>query len=276
MGRFIGGPLAVAAASVLCLAAAPAALAQTRTTTRTTISAKLTWKRAKYQETRDLTLTISRSGHTVYKARVVTPRSDCGSICTPIGHPRILALDGGSEPQVIIRLWSGGANCCEIDQVFSYSAARNTYTPATHNFAYAGSSIRDLDHNGRYEFVTADAAFKYTFTDGAASGQPIQVLEFRTGRFVNVTRRYPKLIAADAAGWLKAFKSMAPKYQDSVGVIAAWAADEDELGHSKQVAAFLARQARAGHLNSALDPKESGERFIRHLNRFLRRQGYLR
>jgi len=40
-----------------------------------------------------------------------------------------------------------------------------------------------------------------------------------------VTRSYPKLVATDAAFWLKAFKSGASShYQDSVGVIAAWAA----------------------------------------------------
>ena len=87
-----------------------------------------------------------------------------------------------------------------------------------------------------------------------------------------MTRSYPKLIAKDAAGWLKLFKGMAKQhYQDSVGVIAAWAADEDLLGHSKQVSAYLAQQGR---------PPEDvigagGKTFISRMQKFLRKHGYL-
>ena len=77
-----------------------------------------------------------------------------------------------------------------------------------------------------------------------------------------------------AAFWLKAFKGMAREhYSDSVGVIAAWAADEDRLGHAKRVNRFLAQQAKAGHLNAPF--AAGGTRFVTRLQRFLRRHGYL-
>ena len=77
---------------------------------------------------------------------------------------------------------------------------------------------------------------------------------------------------------MRAFKSQAKShYSDTVGVVAAWAADEDMLGHSKLVARFLARQARLGHLNSALSPDEpSGKKFVRALQKMLRKDGYAR
>jgi hypothetical protein len=56
--------------------------------------------------------------------------------------------------------------------------------------------------------------------------------------------------------------------------MAAWAADEDLLGHVKLVNRYLAQQAKAGHLNSPLYP--GGKRFVTKLQKFLRRHGYLR
>ena len=106
---------------------------------------------------------------------------------------------------------------------------------------------------------------------------PIQILTFSNRRFTDVTRSYPHLVAKDAAKWLKAFKSTSSHhYQDSVGVIAAWAADEDLLGHKRLVSRYLARQSKAGHLNTALSPQGGGGKFIARLNRFLRKHGYLR
>jgi hypothetical protein len=58
-------------------------------------------------------------------------------------------------------------------------------------------------------------------------------------------------------------------------VVAAWAADEELLGHAKLVNMFLANQLKAGHLNSALTPEEpSGAKFVTKLRKFLRTHGY--
>lgn len=256
------------------VAAPTAAAAGTQTASGGAVSATLSFAGSGINA-KGLRLTITRAGQTVYAQPVTAPQ--CASQCQPFSPSahssslRVLALDGGAEPQVILSLWTGGANCCVVDQVFTYAPAAAGYAKTTYDFADAGATIRDLGHDGRYEFVTADPAFKYEFTDGAASGEPIRVLRFAATRFTDVTRRYPKLIAADAARWLRLFKH---DYSDSVGLIAAWAADEDSLGHAKAVGAYLQRQARLGHLNSGLGP--GGERFIRNLDRFLRRQGYLR
>ena len=160
--------------------------------------------------------------------------------------------------------------------MFTFDPATRTYAKAERNFGDPGDRIEDLGHDGRFEFVTADDAFAYAFTDFAASGLPVQILKFSGGRFHDVTNQYPALIRKDAASWLKAFKGMARQhYADSVGVIAAWAADEYRLGNSAMANRYLSQQAKAGHLKSALAPTvPQGQKFVAALKTFLRRHGY--
>jgi hypothetical protein len=188
---------------------------------------------------------------------------------------QVVDIEHTGQPDVILSLWTGGANCCVVDQIFSYDPGTMTYSKTRRDFGSDGAGIDDLNHNGRYEFVTDNSAFKYEFTDGAASGEPLQILTFSAGKFTDVTRKYPKLIATDAAKWLKFFKQQIKGSQiDSVGLIAAWAADEDELGHSQQVASYLQKEANAGVLRSPI--ATGGQRFITKLDKFLRKEGYLK
>ena len=278
----MGRTAVIACVLAAALAAPSAALATTQSAHSGDVSATFTFK-GLTPNTKDQHLTIVRAGKTVYSAPVVSKfcARMCGAQEIGRGHSslHVVDLEHTGEPDVVLDLFSGGAHCCAIEQFFSYDAATGTYVKTERNFGDPGMTIGDIDKNGRYELLTADDRFAYEFTDFAASGLPIQILTFSHGRFTDVTRSYPKLVAADAADWLKSFKSeahMHPAYQDSTGLIAAWAADEDLLGHSKLVASYLAQQEKAGHLNSALSPEEpSGAKFVTRLQRFLRRHGYL-
>ena len=84
------------------------------------------------------------------------------------------------------------------------------------------------------------------------------------------TGSVPSQIATDAAVWLKAFRH---SYSNGVGLIAAWAADEDLLGNTALVASTLATEQRLGHLRG---PFESGAKFVSDLQKFLRKLGYVR
>ena len=272
--------LAALVAAALILISAPAALATTQTAQSGNVTATFTFSGV-YPQFTDMQLSIAQSGTVFYDEPVTSNR--CGTYCAP-GSPtgpgssvHVLDLEHDGQPDVVLDLYSGGAHCCSIEQVFSFDPGTMTYAETQHDFGDPGEQIVDLGHNGRYEFLTADDWFAYEFTDFAASGLPIQILTFSDRHFSNVTRHYPKLIARDAARWMKAFKSMAKQhYSDSVGVVAAWAADEELLGHAKLVKAFLANQLQAGHLNSALSPTEpSGAKFVSKLRRFLRTHGYL-
>ena len=266
-------------AALLGTLAVPAtAHATTQTAHDGTLTAKLSWT-GKLPEESGLKLSISMGGFERYNQPI---RGElCGTHCdaAPFGHAkavRILDLDHTGVPQVIVSVYTGGAHCCSEAQVFNYDPGTLSFDRSRLNFGDPGYRIEDLGGGGHYDFVTADDTFAYRFTDYAASGMPIEIDQWLNGMFVDVTAAYPKLVAQDAARWLKAYKSQASsKYSDSTGVIAAWAADEYALGHVARVNAYLAAQARLGHLNSGLSPEEpSGSKFVTKLKRFLRLEGY--
>ena len=234
---------------------------------------------------RHLSLQTKRQGKQVYQAPVQSrycggaqDQSGCQlSIVTDQKPVQVIDFGAsGGEPSVLLSLYSGGAHCCSIAQVFSYSAKQKTYRMTEHNFGDPGYRLERLSADGPRQFVTADDSFPYTFTDFADSGLPVQVLQLQGSSFDNVTRNYPGLVRADAAQWLKAFHKMAKsKYQNSAGVIAAWAADEYTLGKVKKTDALLVAQAKAGHLNSLLYPHGGGMRFVKKLEAFLKKHGYV-
>jgi len=267
-------------ATALSLLGAPDALATTQTGQSGDVMATFTFS-GSYPNFSGLHLTIAEGGTLYYDEPVASKL--CGMFCAP-GSPsgptssvHVLDLENNGQPDVVLDLYSGGAHCCWIEQIFSFDPGTMTYAMTQHDFGDPGEEIVDLRDNGLYEFLTADDSFAYEFTDFAASGLPIQILTFSGRHFFNVTHQYPKLVGRDAARWMKAFNGMAKQhYSDSVGVVAAWAADEELLGHVKLVNAFLAKQLKAGHLNSALSPEESGgAKFVAKLRKFLRTHGYL-
>ena len=259
---------------------APAALATTQTASGGAVNATFTFS-GHYPNYAGLHLRIAQSGSVLYDQPVSSKA--CGRYCAPgatgpkASSVHVIDLDHTGQPNVVLDLFTGGAHCCSVAQVFTFDPGTMTYAETERNFGDPGAQIEDLGHDGHFEFVTADDAFAYAFTDFAASGLPLQILTFSGSRFQDVTNSYPALIRRDAATWLNAFHHMARQhYADSVGVIAAWAADEYRLGKSATANRFLHQQAKAGHLKSALAPNESqGQRFVAALQKFLRRHGYL-
>lgn len=235
--------------------------------------------RGSSSDARGLRLVIRQEGRVSYDQPVSA--HFCGRECWPgYGQSTIHVrnLGPGDRDDVVLNLYSGGAHCCTIEEVFTYDETTKRYTVSQRDFGDPSAPLFDLGHNGRYEFESADDSFAYRFTDFAASGLPIEIVAFSKGQFVNVTRQYPKLIAEDARKWLRAFRSEASEgYSDSTGLIAAWAADEDSLGHLSLVRTFLQEQVVAGHLNEAMGTIEPrGRGFVVALDRFLRQRGYLR
>lgn len=269
--------LSIFVVAVAGLIAAPSALATTQTAHGGNVSATFSFQ-GKVPHFRALRLTIARGGSAVYDQPVVS--KFCGKQCWPGPEVsrrfavQVVDLEHTGEPDVLLDLFSGGAHCCTVLEIFAFDSATNSYVKTERVFGNADARVVDLGHDGRFEFLTADDAFAYRFTDYAASGLPIQILTFSGGRFTDVSRSYPRLLARDAAFWLKAFNNQArQRYPDSVGVIAAWAADQDRLGHATMVSRFLRRQAAAGHLNAPFEA--GGAKFVANLQKFLRRRGYL-
>jgi len=221
----------------------------------------------------NLHLTITREGGTAYDAAVRS--SFCGTACWPDvwpGHSFLTVADvaGTGSPDVILDLYSGGAHCCSIVQIYRFDAQRDAYTIVQRDFGDPGASLERLA--GAYVFVSADDRFAYTFAAFAFSGLPLAIWRLGSGGFVDVTRRFPALIAADAARQYRAYT--ANRAQGfGLGFIAAWAADQDLLGHDALVGRTLARANRDGGLRSA-DGLPHGGAFVAALQRFLIKCGY--
>jgi hypothetical protein len=209
--------------------------------------------------TKDEHLTIVRSGKVVYDQPV--PSDGCFKVCGPGAKQPVAVADlyGDDGEDVVLNLFSGGADCCTIADVYVPSAAVQSYVLDTHSFGEAGFRLENIGPAGRPLFVSADNEYYCSITYCAASGLPLQIFEFEAERFVDVTTQYPKLIARDATRWLAIYYR---KPSQGQGAIAAWAGDEYLLGKSYQatVNTVLQRQYADHHLTLA---------FIKSLDKLL-------
>ena len=227
-------------------------------------------------------LTIERMGNVILS--VAVRPLDRGYLVQPanfFAHRRSLSvrdLDGGAEPEIALELYSAGAHCCWYTQVYRYAAASNAYSLNTHEWGNAGVRIADLDGDRLPEFLSGDDRFAYEFADFADSAWPIEVRVYRGGRFIDVTRRFPAKIVADARRkWRYAFRRDSNGLRRR-GVLAAWAADEcllDRCSHAFRKLEILRRSGRL-IVKRACPCDASPPAYLRHLRRFLRRTGYLR
>ncbi|HWE09898.1 MAG TPA: hypothetical protein VG325_11115 [Solirubrobacteraceae bacterium] len=239
----------------------------------TTLSVKVTISGLRTPQ--KMRLRIVRNGRTVYNERVQSRFCPGGCVTTNVSPRRSPLLNADlqrrGELDVVLGLYTGGAHCCFVDQVFSYDSAKGTYVRTEHDFLDAGAKVTQLD--GRYVFQSADARLaEDALTDFADSGFPIQIWRYANRKFTDVTRSYPALVQPDAARWLHAFNR---HISNGVGLIAAWAADEDLLGNSQLVSTTLASEARRHRLRSALGlPHNSETAFVADLEKLLRRLGY--
>jgi hypothetical protein len=199
-------------------------------------------------------------------------RRYCGPLQTGADRSavRVVAMSPGGPPAVVLSLYTEHANCCTLKQVFTRRPGG--VAEFQHNFGAAGARLVDLRGDGRLAFVSADNAFSDRFASFAASGAPLQVWAFRHGRFVDVTRAYPRQIAADAERWWLDYER---NFRDGEGFFAAWAADECLLGHQDTVRRTLAVEAQAGHLRTDRRGAPRGEEFGVALKAFLRHRGYV-
>jgi hypothetical protein len=240
------------------------------------VSATFTYRHAVKNEVSPYSaahLTISRGGRTLHNAFVHS--GFCGNLCWPAGSRdlQVADVESDGEPDVLLNLYSGGDHCCYLTQLFRYDTADGAYTMLEHVWGDPGYRLKRLDDSGPIEFVSADDRFAYAFAAYAFSGLPIEVLRVSNGAFVDVTREYPALITRDAAVWWKSYRE-ARHTRYCLGYLAAWAADEYNLGNSAMVATTLAQLASAGELRSIALFGAGGTGFITHLDHFLAKDGY--
>ena len=268
-------------AGAALLLAAPSAFATTETASSGNVTAKFSYTKKNDFQYTDLRLQIARGGAVVFDR--LTPPSctdpDCGFQPGGFGQTPSLSiadLDGDGEPEVIVQIYSGGAHCCTLAEVYSYSPATGTYVNAEQNFGSGAYKQRDLNGDGRPEFQGLDPRFDEAFTAHAASTEPIQIFAFRGGAFVDVTRSYPALIKKDAASLLKLYKRERRHSDFDVrGILASYVADEYLLGKRSTANGVLSKALHRGELNR---PKGTGfaggKSYIKRLKKLLKKYGY--
>ena len=189
----------------------------------------------------------------------------------PSTHPLCLvSFPGNTRPTALIGLSSGGAHCCLTLRAYDAVGGRWRTT----DDALGSGAVRLVPVGSSPAIVTSDGSFAYRFADFAGSGLPVRVLQVQGDRFVDVTRRHPPLIAADAIRWWDAFEA---GRSDPLGVLAAWTADECELGNQTRAYSRLRALAAAGSLNltpGQTDGWATGTAYLADLQSFLVRRGY--
>jgi hypothetical protein len=228
----------------------------------------------------NLHLRIDRAGVTLVDADVEPPCRECeawplggGDPSTPSIHA--LDLDGDGEPEVLLDLYSGGAHCCGYTSFYRYVGGE--YVRMKHGWGNGGYRIVHPLGEGQPELRTADDRFEYAFSCFACSAAPVVIDRYSQGRLLDVTRRFPNVLRADAARIWSGYRSAVRHRYYPSGVLPAYLADEVRLGHAaagwRRVRAAVARR----DWPSMVDPRwKNRQRYLRTLGRFLHRTGYIR
>ena len=102
------------------------------------------------------------------------------------GHKSEIApgadITGLGLPNLIVSEWTGGAHCCYLFHVFELGDRFREVAKLNGQHA-GGSDFADVDHDGRYEFLTYDSTFAYWKASFAESPAPQVVLKFREGAY---------------------------------------------------------------------------------------------
>ena len=200
----------------------------------------------------------------------------CGTLCWPgfaTGAPTLAVRDieHDGSPDVMLSLFSGGAHCCYIEQVYRYDPGTQTYAVVQRLFGDPPARLATIA--GASVFLSADDRFAYRFAAFAFSGLPLQIWSFASGRFVDVTRRYPARVAADAKRWWKRLPRQRPPAPRRRRARRLGGGRGTARARSAPCARTLAAQERLGALrNDGGGP--GGAAFIRALERFLAQTGY--
>jgi hypothetical protein len=226
---------------------------------------------------RDVRLRLVRAGRTLVDADLT--RAGCGNCAgwRPTGQLVLRTLDADAEPELLLGFYSGGAHCCSYSLVYRYRAETDSYERTSLPWGNAGFRLSDLDRAGAPEFVSSDDRFAARFTAYAASDSPIRIWRYDRGRLVDVTRRFPGRVEADARmHWRLYLKVRGSKLREVRGILAPWLADQALLGRAAQGWRVLERAYRRGELGRGrtLDGYPAGRRYLSVLRSFLRRAGY--
>jgi hypothetical protein len=281
----------VTTAAVLVIAAAPASAAtRIETATSGKVTANFTYDYKKTQfgsyDFSNLHVTIDRAGTRLVDEPLEDQEcagcsdwpADQGSKATQSVTVRDLDADG--EPEVLIDLYSGGANCCWFSVSYRFDEAQSKYVKKVLrpglSFPY---TLKDLDKNGIPEFRSVDYRFAYKYGSNADTPRPLRIFDWDAGKLVDVTVDFPRLAAQDAADMYKGYLQYRKVKDVNVrGLLAAYLADSYRAGNGRVAWRRVVAAYRRGDVDKKFegDVGPHGKAYLTSLRRFLNKLGYLR
>lgn len=185
---------------------------------------------------------------------------------------RIKNIATTGPTSVLVDLYTGGAHCCYTTLIYLLSG-NSLAGRVQANWADPGYRLVDLNGDGTLEFVSANDAFAYAFTDYADSALPIQIWNLQGNKLVDTTTSHLGTVAADAKSLLRGYADQLHSHRDVRGLLAAYVADESLLG-TPDVGWSLVNDALAsGELDQGFGPPK-GNQYVTALRHFLTAHGY--
>ena len=278
-------------ALALLLVAAPAAAAtkpETASSRSTTATFTYDYKRTKFgtYDFSNLHVTIDRAGVRLVDQSLADEEcngcSDWPADQGAKGATSITVrdLDADQEPEVLVDLYTGGANCCWFSISWRYDESQNRYIkkllrPGL-SFPY---TLQDIDKNGIPEFKSVDYRFAYKYGSNADTPRPLRIFNWDRGRLVDVTVGYPKLAAQDAADMYKGYLEFRKQKDTNVrGLLAAYLADSYRAGNGRVAWRRVVAAYRRGDVDAKFkgDVGPHGKAFLVSVRKFLKKLGYLK
>ncbi|MBD2496443.1 hypothetical protein [Nostoc sp. FACHB-280] len=233
------------------------------------VRAEISYEKPEEYQYKNVRLQISRAGKVVLDQKLPQESEydrPVGGIYEKEDKLPILDLDGDKEPEVIADFFTGGAHCCTYSLIYRYDKKSQKYTQIRQDWGNGAYRFQDFDKDGIIELESRDDRFAYAFTAYAASAYPLQIWQYRQGKMVDVTRRYPKLIYGHASELWKTYTEIRQQGDDGKGFLAAYLADKYLLGQAEDGWKRV-RQAYT---------KSDRAQYFADLRKFFRETGYLK
>ena len=142
----------------------------------------------------NIRLKITRQGKTLFRT----------GIASSYGDPelRVIDLDKDKEPEILVSgKQSASSSGSGSTSIYRYNSTKNKYDELLVNWCSDTFEIKDIDKDGKVEFEALDC-IGAEFTSNSDAVHPILIWQYRQGKLINATRRFPSRVRNNAnAAW---------------------------------------------------------------------------